>query len=94
MTSRSKPKLSRTLHQVKVLSLTTHNGLTLIFTYLECENADLRGQLFKRDNELNELKSTLNETLRKVNINQIKNLSRIDTPCPLSYPAKQIAPSV
>lgn len=34
----------------------------------ECENVDLRSQLFKRDNELSELKATLNETLRKVGV--------------------------
>jgi hypothetical protein len=32
----------------------------------EIENAGLRNQLLKRDSELNELKSTLNETLHKV----------------------------
>jgi hypothetical protein len=35
-------------------------------TCLEIENSGLRNQLLKRDSELNEIKSTLNETLHKV----------------------------
>lgn len=40
--------------------------LIVFILFPETENAGLRNQLLKRDTELSELKSTLNETLRKV----------------------------